>query len=120
MAPRAQNLEDGWSGRPFDTSELPLVRRIEARLDPLIERAHLPRFPLSPLALVVFGLLGLGLVGGVFEPAMRGPRPIAVAGFALACAIAIPVLGLVLSGIWDLARGPLAHFAPKWYARLTH
>ena len=116
--PQARSIGDTGSGRPFDPSELDLVRRVEARLTPWLERSHLPRFPLSPLALVVIGLLGLGFLGAVFEPVLRGPRPLAVAGTTFACAIGVPILGLILSGLWDLARGPLEHFAPRLYDRL--
>jgi len=111
--------EESWSGRPFDTAEIELVRRIEQRLDPLLRRTHLPRFPLGPLLAVVMGTTGIVMVGGLFEPAMRGPRPLAVAGVTLACAVAAPMLGLLLTGLWDLARGPLQFFAPTWYERLT-
>jgi hypothetical protein len=120
MAPQPLQLEDAWSGRPFDTSELQLVRRIEARLDPLIARTHLPRFLFSPVLLVMLGMVGLAVIGDLIEPVMRAPRPIAVAGIACACAVAAPVLGVLLSGAWDLARGPLEHFAPRWHDRLTH
>jgi hypothetical protein len=119
MAPQPLNLEDAWSGRPFDTSEVQLVRRIEARLDPWIARTHLPRFVLSPVLLVIGGIVGLAFIGELIEPVMRAPKPIAVAAIACACAVAVPVLGLLLSGAWDLARGPLEHFAPRWHDRLT-
>lgn len=118
-APARLRLDEGWSGRPFDTAEIELVRRIEARLDPLLQRSHLPRFPLGPLLAVIVGAIGIGIVGGIFEPAMSGPRPIALVGVTLACAVSAPLLGLLLTGLWDLARGPLQFFAPAWYERLT-
>lgn len=118
-APDGLPPDEVWSGRPFDTAEIELVRRIEQRLDPLLQRTHLPRFPFGPLLLVVMGIIGIVVVGSLFEPAMRGPRPLAVAGVAVACAVATPLLGLVLTGLWDLVRGPLQFFAPTWYERLT-
>jgi len=117
--PTAPAAESESSGRPFDPAEIELVRRIEQRLGPLLQRTHLPRFPFGPLLLVVMGCLGLAMIGGLFEPAMRGPRPLALVGVTLACGVAVPMLGMVLSGLWDLARGPLEFFAPTWYERLT-
>lgn len=112
-------VEASWSGRPFDVAEIAFVRRLEQRFGPLLQRTHLPRFPLGPLLLVIMGTIGIVVMGDMFESAIRGPRPVAVAGVALGCAITVPLLGLILTGLWDLARGPLAFFAPAWYERLT-
>ena len=84
----------------------------DARLKHLLRRAHLPRHPAAPLALIVLGTAHCLLVARLFEGAFGGDRATLVAASALAAFALLPGVGLVLTGAWDLARRPL-----RWFAR---
>lgn len=114
--------QNGWnfrSGRPRDGSELRIVRGLEHWIAPYLRRAHLPRSPWAPAVQIVIGLLGIGLAGTLLEHEYMDVRPLAFATFVFAAALTVPALGMVLDGVWVLARRPLQHFSPQWYARLV-
>ena len=106
--------------RPSRTARLAHPRvRARRRKGALSQVRPVPD-PGAPLALVFLGLAGLVAVTRVIdlEPLIDGPRPIVIAAVAVALAMAILPLGLVLTGMRDLARGPLRAYTPDWYERL--
>ena len=86
---------------------------------PYLRRAHLPRSPWAPAVQVCLGLFGIGLAGGLLNHDLMDVRPLALVTFVIGTAMTIPALAMVLDGAWALARQPLQHFSPKWYARLA-
>ena len=57
------------------------------------------------------------IVGGALVElagvAAGSTRALVVLAWALIATLVLPGLALVLTGLWDLARGPLRHFATR-------
>lgn len=92
---------------------------LDRRVAAYLRRAHLPRSPWAPLVQVCMGLFGIGFAGGLLNHEYMDVRPLALVTFVIGTAVTIPALAMVMDGIWALARQPLRHYSPKWYARLV-
>lgn len=92
--------------------------RFLAALEPRLRHAHLPRHPGSSLLLVLAGTIHFLVVGGALADlagmAAGGGRALAVVAWTLLAVLVLPGLALVLTGAWDLARGPLRYAAQRW------
>lgn len=84
-----------------------------------LHRAGLPRSPWAPALQVCMGLFGIGLAANLLNPEYMNVRPLALVSYVCATALAIPALGMILDGLWALARKPLERFSPEWHARLA-
>lgn len=73
----------------------------------LLDRAHLPHHPAAPLALVVLGVVHCYLVVRTFASIAGGDRALLVGASIIALLALAPGAGLIATGAWDLARGPL-------------
>ena len=84
-----------------------------------LRRAHLPRSPWAPALQVCIGFFGMGMAANLLNHEYMDVRPLALVSYVFTTALTVPALGMVMDGLWALARKPLAHYSPEWYDRLS-
>ena len=93
--------------------------RFLAALAPRLRRAHLPRHPGTSLWLIAVGVCHFVLVGDLLVElvfvAAGSNRALVVVAWVLLVVLVLPGVWLAATGVWDLVRGPLRHFAPRWF-----
>ena len=103
------HTRDGYNHPHWDHSALPQAKPARwnsPRLRHALRRAHLPVHPLAPLVLIVLGIAWCLSVADLLVGS-TGSRPLFLAIVAIVGPMLMLGLGLVLTGAWDLVRGPL-------------